>query len=90
MVVLTRIHRHAEWVSGGGWRDGNLQPHSGGNGSRQSVHDQRNAESSSRVEQLQYHVEHGELYDHAEACLSDPRTQRVRRMVTRILRLQAR
>ena len=50
-------------VPGGGWRDGDVQPHRRVRRCWQSVHDQRDAESCGCAEQLHHHLQHGELHD---------------------------
>ena len=65
------LHGNAEWVPGGGRGDGELQPDGGRDGGRRPVHDQRDAEPGGGAEQLQHHLQHGHLHDHAEGGVGD-------------------
>ena len=65
------VDRHAERVPGGGWRDGDLQPHGGRDGAGGPYTISAVLSPAGVLEQLQHHLQHGQLHDHDEAGVGD-------------------
>ena len=61
------IDRDAERVPGSRWRDGNLQPDGGRDGSGITVHDFGSAEPGGSLDQLHHHLQHSPLHHHGAA-----------------------
>src|SRR5205085_291451 len=71
----SKTYGDADWsahrVPGGRWRDGELQPHIGRNGSGQPVHDQCHVEPCRCAGQLPDRLQHGGLHHQQEGCHRD-------------------